>query len=53
MRNAIMHASHIILFDHEGLRELVVNDKIIMLSVPVKFWIWIRAIRRGIEPINV
>lgn len=32
-----MHASHIMLLDHEGLRELVVNDRSIKLRVPVKF----------------
>lgn len=32
-----MHASHRMLFDHEGLRELAVNDKSMKFRVPVKF----------------
>lgn len=48
-----MHASHKMLLDHEGSIECVVRDRIKKFSVPIEFWIEIRAIRRGIEPTSV
>lgn len=51
--NAIMHASHRMLLDHKGFRGLVVSDRMVKLSVPIEFWIKIRAIKSGIEPMSV
>lgn len=53
MRNAIMHDSHKMLLDHVLLLCVVVMDKIKKFSVPVEFWIEIRAIKSGMEPISV
>lgn len=51
--NAIMHASHKMLLDHEESTECVVRDRSKKFSVPIEFWIEIRATRRGIEPTSV
>lgn len=48
-----MHASHRMLLDHEGVMGVVVSDKIKKFKDPIVFWIQIRAISRGIEPISV
>lgn len=53
IRNAIIHANHRMLFDHEGLIGEDINDRIMKFSEPIEFWIEIRAINRGIEPISV
>lgn len=41
------------LLDHKGFRGLVVSDSMVKLSVPMEFWIKIRAIKSGIEPMRV
>lgn len=51
--NAIMHANHRMLLDHVDGRGCVVRERIRKLRVPIEFWIEIRAIRSGMEPINV
>lgn len=51
--NAIIHANHRILLDHVGGKGWVVRERIRKLSVPVEFWIEIRAIKSGIDPISV
>lgn len=51
--NAIMHASHRMLLDHVGGKCCVVRERIRKLRVPIEFWIEIRAIRSGMDPINV
>lgn len=51
--NAIMHANHRMLLDHVDDRGCVVRERIRKLRVPIEFWIEIRAIRSGMEPINV
>lgn len=51
--NAIMHASHRILLAHVGGIECAVRERIRKFRVPIEFWIEIRAIKSGMEPINV
>lgn len=51
--NAIMHANHRMLLDHVDGRGCAVRERIRKLRVPIEFWIEIRAIRSGMEPINV
>lgn len=51
--NAIMHASHKMLLDHVGGKGCVVRERTRKLRVPIEFWIEVRAIRSGMEPINV
>lgn len=51
--NAIMHANHRMLLDHEGDKGWVVRERNRKLSVPVEFWIEMRAIKSGMEPISV
>lgn len=51
--NAIIHASHKMLLDHVEGKGCVVRESTKKLRVPIEFWIEIRAIRSGIEPINV
>lgn len=41
------------LLDHDESIECAVRDRIKKFSVPIEFWIEIRAIRRGMEPTNV
>lgn len=41
------------LLDHVEGRCCVVRERIRKLSVPIEFWIEMRAIKRGIEPISV
>lgn len=53
IRKAIMHASQRMLLDHEEFRGVLLRDRIRKFRVPVEFWMLIKAIRRGIEPINV
>ena len=48
-----MHANHSKLLDHEASKVCVVNDKIMRFRVPTWFWIKMRAISSGIEPIRV
>lgn len=48
-----MHANHSKLLDHESSKVCVVNDKIMRFRVPTWFWIKMRAISSGIEPIRV
>lgn len=48
-----MHANHRILLDQVDSRGWTVRDRIRKLRVPIEFWIEIRAMRSGIEPIRV
>lgn len=51
--NAIIHASHRMLLDHVGEIECAVRERIRKFRVPIEFWIERRAIKSGMEPINV
>lgn len=51
--NAITHASHRMVLDHVEGRGCVVRERIRKLSVPIEFWIEMRAIKSGMEPISV
>lgn len=53
IKNAVMHANQSILLDHVWSSVGLVRERIKKFSVPVVFWIEIRAIRSGIEPIRV
>lgn len=48
-----MHASHRMLLDHVVSRGWAMRERIRKLSVPIEFWIEIRAMRSGIDPTNV
>ena len=48
-----MHANHSKLLALEASKVCVVNDKIMRFRVPTWFWIKMRAISSGIEPIRV
>lgn len=48
-----MHASHRMLLAHVGGIECAVRERIRKFRVPIEFWIEIRAIKSGMEPINV
>lgn len=51
--NAIIQASHRMLLDHVWLIGEESSVIMVKFSVPIIFWIWIRAINRGIDPTRV
>lgn len=53
IRNASMHVSHRMLFDHVVFIVWLLRVISMKFKVPVEFWVMIRAMRSGIDPTRV